>query len=98
MEKCESSSHVRWECRYHVVFITKYRRNMMHGQTKPRPSLTQTPRFAGQAKATAYGRGRLLVDPKFAAHKRKLEKSTLPSGSKSPVVSVTYVSRRTSPR
>ena len=27
MEKCESMSHVRWECKYHIVFIPKYRRD-----------------------------------------------------------------------
>ena len=43
MEKSESLSHVRWECKYHVVFIPKYRRKVMHGRTKPGTSLANAP-------------------------------------------------------
>ena len=34
MEKFESLSHVRWECKYHVVFIPKYRRKVMYGKLR----------------------------------------------------------------
>lgn len=27
----ESLSHTKWECKYHVVFIPKYRRNALYG-------------------------------------------------------------------
>ena len=31
MHEWESLSHVRWECKYHVVFIPKYRRKVLYG-------------------------------------------------------------------
>ena len=34
MEKFESLSHVRRECKYHVVFIPKYRRKVMYGKLR----------------------------------------------------------------
>ena len=34
MEKFESLSHVRWECKYHIVFIPKYRRKVMYGKLR----------------------------------------------------------------
>ena len=30
----QSISHTRWNCTYHVVFIPKYRRKIMYGETK----------------------------------------------------------------
>ena len=29
-----SLSHVRWECKYHIVFIPKYRRKALYGQVR----------------------------------------------------------------
>ena len=34
MEDFESLAHVRWECKYHVVFIPKYRRKVMFGKLR----------------------------------------------------------------
>lgn len=34
MEKFESLSHVRWECKYHIVLIPKYRRKVMYGKLR----------------------------------------------------------------
>ena len=34
MEKFESLSHVRWECKYHTVFIPKYRRKVIYGRIR----------------------------------------------------------------
>lgn len=34
MHDWESSSHVRWECKYHVVIIPKYRRKMLYGKLR----------------------------------------------------------------
>ena len=31
MHEWQSLSHVRWECKYHVVFIPKYRRKVIYG-------------------------------------------------------------------
>jgi putative transposase len=30
----ESLAHVRWDCKYHVVFIPKYRRKVLYGQLR----------------------------------------------------------------
>jgi putative transposase len=30
----ESLSHVRWECKYHIVFIPKYRRKVLYGKLR----------------------------------------------------------------
>ena len=29
MDEYESLSHTRWECKYHVIFIPKYRRKVL---------------------------------------------------------------------
>ena len=34
MRQVESLSHTRWECKYHVVFIRKYRRRVLFGQLR----------------------------------------------------------------
>jgi len=34
MEDFESLAHVRWECKYHVIFIPKYRRKVMFGKLR----------------------------------------------------------------
>jgi REP element-mobilizing transposase RayT len=37
MRRVSSLSHTRWECKYHVVFIPKYRRKVLFGK---RPACT----------------------------------------------------------
>jgi len=32
MDEFESLSHTKWDCKYHVVFIPKYRRKVLYGQ------------------------------------------------------------------
>ena len=32
MDKYESLSHTKWECKYHVVFIPKHRRKVLYGE------------------------------------------------------------------
>lgn len=32
MHEWESLAHVRWECKYHVVFIPKYRKKVLYGR------------------------------------------------------------------
>jgi putative transposase len=32
MDEFESLSHTRWDCKYHVVFIPKFRRNVLCGE------------------------------------------------------------------
>ncbi len=34
MRQVKSSSHTRMECKYHIVFILKYRKKMIFGQIK----------------------------------------------------------------
>lgn len=34
MHEWESLSHVKWECKYHVVFIAKYRRKAIYGELR----------------------------------------------------------------
>ena len=34
MDASKSLSHTRWDCKYHVVFIPKYRRKVLYGQLR----------------------------------------------------------------
>ena len=34
MHEFESLLHVRWECKYHIVFIPKYRRKVLYGKLR----------------------------------------------------------------
>ena len=34
MREYESISHVRWDCKYHIVFITKYRHKGIYGELR----------------------------------------------------------------
>lgn len=34
MDEFESLSHTKWECKYHVVFIPKFRRKVLYGQLR----------------------------------------------------------------
>ena len=34
MDEFESLSHSRWECKYHVIFIPKYRRKALYGELR----------------------------------------------------------------
>jgi putative transposase len=34
MDEFENLSHTKWECKYHVVFIPKYRRKVLYGELK----------------------------------------------------------------
>ena len=34
MDEVESLSHTKWECKYHVVFIPKYRRKAIYGEVR----------------------------------------------------------------
>ena len=36
MHEWRSLSHVRWECKYHVVFTPKYRTKVFYGRTRQR--------------------------------------------------------------
>ena len=34
MHEEESLSHVRWDCKYHVVIVPKYRKRVLYGKVK----------------------------------------------------------------
>jgi putative transposase len=34
MKKWQSSAHVKWECKYHIVIVPKYRKKVMCGRTR----------------------------------------------------------------
>ena len=34
MDEFESLSHTKWDCKYHIVFIPKYRRKVLYGQLR----------------------------------------------------------------
>jgi putative transposase len=34
MHDWQSLSHVRWDCKYHIVFIPKFRKKVMYGQRR----------------------------------------------------------------
>jgi len=34
MKDWKSQSHVRWDCKYHVVFISKYRQRVIYGKVR----------------------------------------------------------------
>jgi putative transposase len=36
MDDCESLSHSVWDCKYHVVFIPKYRKKTLYGELRQR--------------------------------------------------------------
>ncbi len=36
MHEWQSLAHVRWECKYHVVIIPKYRRKVLYGRVRHR--------------------------------------------------------------
>ena len=34
MHEWNSLSHVRWDCKYHIVFVPKYRKKTLYGKTR----------------------------------------------------------------
>ena len=68
-----SLSHSRWECKYHVVFIPKYRKKVIFGQI--RRELGEVLKRLAQQKESWIAEGHLMSDhvhmmisipPKFA--------------------------------
>jgi len=56
----KSLSHTRWECKYHVVFISKYRRKVLYGQL--RPYLGEVFHQLAKQKESRIEEGHLIVD------------------------------------
>jgi len=60
MRSVESLSHTRWECKYHIVFIPKYRRKAMFGQI--RRELGEVFRRLARQKESVIEEGHLMPD------------------------------------
>ena len=60
MDDYASLSHTRWECKYHVVFIPKYRRKVLYGVV--RRELGTLFRTLAQQKESAVEEGHLMPD------------------------------------
>ena len=56
----ESLSHTKWECKYHVVFIPKYRRRALYGQL--RQHLGEVFRRLAAQKESRIEEGHLMSD------------------------------------
>jgi putative transposase len=60
MDKYESLSHTKWECKYHVVFIPKCRRRTLYGQL--RQHLGDVLRELARQKESRIEEGHLMPD------------------------------------
>jgi putative transposase len=60
MNKAQSLAHTKWECKYHVVWIPKYRRKKLFGEI--RRELGPVLRELAQRKDSEILEGTLLVD------------------------------------
>jgi putative transposase len=60
MRQVNSLNHTRWECKYHIVFIPKYRRKMIFGQI--RQELGEVFRKLAEQKESAIEEGHIMPD------------------------------------
>jgi putative transposase len=60
MKEFQSLSHTKWECKYHVVFIPKYRRKVLYGQL--RQELGEVFRELARQKESRIEEGHLQPD------------------------------------
>ena len=60
MDNSSSLNHSRWECKYHVVWIPKYRRKTLYGQV--RKYLGEVFRDLARAKESEVLEGHLMPD------------------------------------
>ena len=60
MEDIDSLSHMRWECKYHVVFIPKYRRKALYAEL--RRHLGEKFRDLAEQRESRIEEGHLLID------------------------------------
>lgn len=60
MNDYESLRHTKWECKYHVVFIPKYRKKVLYGQL--RKELGAILRELATQRESEIEEGHLLVD------------------------------------
>jgi putative transposase len=60
MDEYESLSHTKWECKYHVIFIPKFRRKVLYG--KLRQHLGEVFRALAAQKECRIEEGHLMAD------------------------------------
>jgi putative transposase len=60
MEDTESLNHTKWECKYHVVFIPKYRRKSLYKEL--RGHLGEVFRSLASRRESRVEEGHLMVD------------------------------------
>ncbi len=60
MSDYRSLSHARWECKYHVVFIPKYRKKAIYGEL--RKSLGKVFRTLAEQRESYIEEGHLMAD------------------------------------
>ncbi len=60
MDKYESLSHTKWECKYHVVFIPKCRRRTLYAEL--RKHLAEVFRELARQKESRIEEGHLMPD------------------------------------
>jgi len=60
MDETQSLAHTTWECKYHIVWIPKYRRKVLYGQL--RRHLGSLLRELARQKECAVEEGHLLAD------------------------------------
>ena len=60
MREYETLCHSKWECKYHVVFIPKYRRKKLYGEL--RKELGKVFKMLAEQKESKIEEGHLLAD------------------------------------
>lgn len=60
MDVAESLAHTKWDCKYHVVFIPKYRRKTLYGEL--RQHLGQVFKSLAEQKESRVEEGHLMMD------------------------------------
>ena len=60
MHEWESQSHVKWDCKYHVVIVPKYRRRVLYGKLKK--AIGQILRDLCKQKGVTLIEGHLMPD------------------------------------
>jgi len=60
MDEYESLSHTKWECKYHVVLIPKFRRKALYGEL--RAHLGEVFRRLAERKESRIEEGHLMAD------------------------------------
>jgi len=70
MSHYEKLQHGDWECKYHVIFIPKYRRNLLYGQR--RQYLGEVFRRLARQKKSEIEEGHLQLHPQREGIERDL--------------------------